>query len=245
MTIKLALLNNIGFVYQPEPLTTSAVTFVSTFQTSQNQQFNSFQIQNGYGTVTQVSVSPGFGAAVLARVSMKVNSITERTFNDILNEVKKSDEYRTNQEFRQEINSASYSSAGSTCCGIFGSLIGGNQHSYSNNRTDLTNQINGYDSGNSSSNVTVANKVANIMVGNQSFVLVEADIWVTGQLLVPSPTVLAVETSNFMFTKQDGTSSSVSILNQTPVQPVNSSNGTASQNTVSPGSQLSIVPMVS
>jgi len=243
MTIQLTLLKNVGFVHQPATLTTPSIAFFAAPPTSQNQTFKSFEVQNGYGAVTQVSVTPGYGATVTASVNMVVTSITEQTFQQVIHTVKNSYSYQNNSDFKQQMDGASYSSAGSTCSGIFGWLVGNHQDSYSNTKTDLTNQINSYNSGNSSDDHTVANTVANILLNNTSTVSVTASISVTGQLLVPSPTIIAVETSTFTFTKNDGTTSSVSILNQTPVVPADSNNGTVSQNTVAPGSKLTIVPV--
>ena len=81
------------------------------------------------------------------------------------------------------------------------------------------------------------------MVQNVSKVHVVSTVQVTGQLLVPQPTVIAVETTTFQFKDQNGNSSSVSLLNQTPLVPVNASDSTVSQNTVSPGAKLVITPV--
>lgn len=240
MAIQVTLLKNPGFTQ----ILTAAERSLRDGETKQTQQFQNFQLQNGYGTATKVSVSPGFGAKVTAHVAITVHSVTEQTFKQIIHEVKKSSSYQNNSQFQQYMASASYSSAGSYASGIFGWLCGGGSSSYSNQSSNLTNEINQYNSGNSSDDITVANTVANIIVKNTSNVTVSGDINVIGQLLVPSPTVIAVETTTFTFTDESGNTSSVTMLNQSPLVPVDVNSGTVSANTLEPGSKLTIVPSI-
>lgn len=236
MAIQVNLIKNPGFVH-------NALVAQAASTTSQNQDFKNFEIQNGYGTATSVSISPGFGATVKASVDIKVWTVSEQTFHQIINEVKQSQEYASNSAFKQMVDSASYEEAGSASSGIFGWLVGRHGGSYSNKTSNLTNQINKYDSGNASNDLTVANTVANIMVKNRSEVHVTATISVTGQLLTPSPTVLAIELTTFSYTDSTGNTSSVAMINQTPVVPVDASNGTVSNNTLAPGSKLTFTPI--
>lgn len=242
MSIKISLLKSPGFIYEGiRPRRNSEL--VAATGTEQNQQFRSCEIRNGYGTATSVSVSPGYGATVSADVKIVVNSITEEVFQEIIEEVKKSDSYKNNSSFRQEIEESDYTESGSSSSGIFGWLVGNSSSSYTNNESDLTETINQYDSGNSSDDITVANSIADIMVKSSSKVNVTASVQVTGQLLVPSPTVIAVESTVFSFVTEDGTESSVTMINQTPVVPVNVADGTVSRNTVAPGTALNITPI--
>ncbi|QHI35599.1 hypothetical protein IMCC3317_09450 [Kordia antarctica] len=211
--------------------------------TEQNQTFQEAKIQNGYGTATTVSVSPGFGATVTAYIKIEVDSITQETFNEIKKEVKKSNSYKKNEDFKRQVDTSTYSSGASSSSGFFGWLIGKKGNSYSNTSSNMTDQINKYVSGDSSDDLTVANSVADIMVKNTSKVLVTAKVEVTGQLLVPSPTMIAVESTVFSFTKEDGTKSTVTMMNQTPLVPVDNATGTVSNNILEPGSKLSIAPI--
>lgn len=242
MSIKISLLQSPGFIYsdlkKPE-----ADAMLAATSTDQNQTFKNFEIQNGYGTATKVSVSPGYGATVAVDIKIVVNSVSEETFKQIIQEVKNSSSYKNNSSFQSEVDAASYSSAASASSGIFGWLIGRGSASFSNNHSNQTENINKFDAGQADSDHTVANSIANIMVKSSSKVNVTATVNVTGQLLVPSPTVIAVESTVFSFTNQDGTTSSVTMLNQTPLVPVDSSNGTVSQNTLAPGSALNITPL--
>lgn len=237
MTINVHLLSNTGFVHDIPSLR------ANLGGTAQTQTFQDFQIQNGYGSATKVSVTPGYGATVIAKVDIQVASITEQTFSQIIQEVKTSSKYSSDSSFKQMVDSSSYSSAGSSSCGIFGWLLGGGSSSYSNQTSHLTNEINEGSQGAASNDATVANSVANIMVNNSSTVHVTADIAVTGQLLTPQPTIIAVETTTFRFTDQNGNSSSVTMLNQTPLVAVNPENNTVSGNTLAPGSSLKVVPI--
>lgn len=239
MSIKISVLENPYFTY----VNSEKEISVSLAKTEQNQQFKNLEIQNGYGTATKVSVSPGYGAKVSAKIDIEVDSISEETFTQIIDEVKKSHSYKNNSSFRKEIESFSYSSAASSSSGIFGWLVGKSSSSYTNSSSNLTESINSYNSGDSSDNTTVANSIADIMVKSISKVKVTASVDVTGQLLVPSPTVIAVQSTVFSFTTEDGTTSSVTMLDQTPLVPVNASDGTVSQNTVAPGSSLTLVPI--
>lgn len=243
MSIKISLLKSPGFIYAGIERPRNDESLARATTTEQNQQFKNVEIQNGYGTATKVSVSPGYGAHVTADIKIVVNSVSEETFKQIIAEVKKSKSYQNNSSFKKQVNASSYASAASSSSGIFGWLVGKNSTSYSNNSSNLTENINKYDSGDSSDDTTVANSVANIMVKSSSKVNVTAKVTVTGQLLVPSPTVIAVESTVFSFTNEDGTSSSVTMLNQTPLVPVDSSNGTVSSNTLEPGSSLKISPI--
>jgi hypothetical protein len=243
MPIKINLLQSPGFIYadrvQPRNLAATATATTTT----QNQQFKNVEIQNGYGTATTVSVSPGYGAKVTTKVKIVVNSVSEETFKQIINEVKKSSSYKTNSNFQKDVDAASYSSAASSSSGIFGWLVGKSSSSYSNNHSNLTESINDYKSGDASDDATVANSIANIMVKSESKVNVTSTIEVTGQLLTPSPTVIAVESTVFSFTDAKGNQSSVTMLNQSPLVPVDSGSGTVSQNTVAPGSKLTLTPI--
>ena len=237
MTINVCLLKHAGFRMNVVPAR------LSLGESAQNQQFQDFQIQNGYGSATRATITPGYGATVNALIDITVNSITEQTFNQIINEVKASSKYRNQSDFKQLVDNSSYATAGSSSSGIFGWLLGGGSSSYNNQTSHLTNAINSYNQEDASSDAAVANSVANIMVQNVSKVHVVSTVQVTGQLLVPQPTVIAVETTTFQFKDQNGNSSSVSLLNQTPLVPVNASDSTVSQNTVSPGAKLVITPV--
>jgi hypothetical protein len=243
MSIKINLLESPRFIYADKEMLHSAAKSVRLTKTEQNQQFKNVEIQNGYGTATKVSVSPGYGATVSVKINIIVDSISEETFTQIIAEVKNSSSYKNNSSFRKEIESSSYSSAASSSSGIFGWLLGKGSSSYTNNSSNLTESINSYDSGDASNNITVANSIADIMVKSVSKVNVTATVNVTGQLLVPSPTVIAVQSTVFSFTNEDGTSSSVTMLDQAPLIPVNTSNGTVSSNTVAPGSSLTLSPI--
>lgn len=105
----------------------------------------------------------------------------------------------------------------------------------------MTNQINNYSQGDATNDTTVANSVASIMVKNASKVKVSATVQVTGQLLTPQPTIIAVETTTFRFTDKSGKCSAVTLINQAPLVPVDPTDSSVSQNTVSPGSTLSVV----
>lgn len=70
------------------------------------------------------------------------------------------------------------------------------------------------------------------MVKNASQVQVSATVQVTGQLLVPQPTIIAVETTTFRFKDQSGNTSAVTLINQAPLVPVNPTDSSVSQNTV-------------
>lgn len=186
---------------------------------------------------------PGYGATVSAIINITVNTITEQTFNQIINQVKTSNKYQNRSDFKQLVDNSSYASAASSSTGIFGWLLGSGSSSYTNQNSHLTNEINKYTQGDASNDTTVANSVANIMVKNQSQVNVTATVQVTGQLLVPQPTIIAVETSTFKFTDQNGNTSSVTLLNQSPLVPVNPNDSSVSQNTVTPGSKLAMAPI--
>lgn len=214
-----------------------------TTATEQNQTFQEAKIQNGYGTATTVSVSPGYGAKVTADIMIEVDSITQETFKEIVKEVKKSNSYKKNEDFKRQVDTSTYASGASSSSGFFGWLIGKKGNSYSNTSSNMTDQINKYVSTDSSDDLTVANSVADIMVKNTSKVLVTASVEVTGQLLVPSPTMIAVESTVFSFTKEDGTKSTVTMINQSPLVPVDNATGTVSSNTLTPGSKLSIAPI--
>ena len=134
-------------------------------------------------------------------------------------------------------------SAASSSTGIFEWLLGSGSSSYTNQNSHLTNEINNYNQGDASNDTTVDNSVANIMVKNQSQVNVTATVQVAGQLLVPQPTIIAVETSTFKFTDQNGNTTSVTLLNQSPLVPVNPNDSSVSQNTVTPGSKLAMAPI--
>jgi hypothetical protein len=211
--------------------------------TEQNQKFESSEIQNGYGTATTVSVNPGFGATVEATINIKVNTVSEEVFDQIIDEVKKSKSYQDNVEFKKEVDESSYTESGSSSSGIFGWLVGKNSDSYTNSNSNITTEINDFRSGDSSDDKTVANTVANIMVENLSEVQVTATVNVTGQLLVPSPTVIAVESTVFNFVKEDGTRATVTMLNQKPLVAVDQPTGTVSSNTLEPGAQLTLTPI--
>ncbi|WP_055443190.1 hypothetical protein [Lacinutrix himadriensis] len=241
MSIKINLIKNPGFVFSG--METANQSLRATASTAQNQQFKNMEIQNGYGTATTVSVSPGLGAEVTANIRIEVTSVSEESFKQIIEEVKKSSSYKNNSNFQKEVNGAAYSSAASSSSGIFGWLVGKSSSSYSNSSSNLTEKINKYDSGDAHNDVTVANSVANIMVKSASKVLVTSSVKVTGQLLHPSPTVIAVESTVFSFTKEDGSTSSVTMLNQTPLVPVDASNGTVSGNTLAAGSKIKIGPI--
>ena len=247
MSIKVALLNKREFAQSPESedfIKNNNSQFDNvTNGTEQNQKFQQFELQNGYGSATTVSVTPGFGATVTADIAISMISVTEQTFEEMIKEVKRSDEYMKKSEFSKEIDSATYSSAGSVSTGIFGWLLGSGSDGFSNTSTNLTTKINNYESGNLSNNTTVANSVADIMVKNQSAVEVIAEISVIGQLLVPSPTVITAETTTFTFTNASGNTSTVSMLNQAPLIPVDPRTGTVSSNIIEPGSHLTIVPI--
>ncbi len=243
MSIKINLFEPPQFVFAETEMPKSSAKYAMLTGTEQNQQFQNAEIQNGYGTATKVSVSPGYGATVSVNIDIEVDSISEETFTQIINEVKNSNSYQNNSSFRKQIEASSYSSAASSSSGIFGWLVGHGSSSYSNSSSNMTEAIDSYDSGNASDDSTVANTIANIMVKNVSKVKVTATVNVTGQLLVPSPTVIAVQTTVFSFTSQDGTKSSVTMLDQTPLIPVNASNGTVSSNTIAPGSSLVIGPI--
>ncbi|MCA8994843.1 MAG: hypothetical protein KDA88_22890 [Planctomycetaceae bacterium] len=236
MSIRVYLVPDAGFLHAANRRLVGA-------NTSQNQTFQNFEIQNGYGTATTVSVSPGYGATVNAQIDIQVDTVSEQTFNQIINEVKNSSSYQNNSSFKQFVDQSSYSAAAHVSTGIFGWLIGGGGASYNNSHSNITNQINQYNSGSASDDHTVANTVASIMVKNQSKVHVTANVSVTGQLLVPSPTVIAVETTTFKFQTATGNTSSVTMLNQTPLVPVDASNNTVSQNTIAPGSKLTLSPI--
>ncbi|GDX76661.1 hypothetical protein LBMAG41_17370 [Cyanobium sp.] len=210
---------------------------------AQTQQFQDFQLQNGYGSATKATITPGYGATVSAIINITVNTITEQTFNQIINQVKTSNKYQNRSDFKQLVDNSSYASAASSSTGIFGWLLGSGSSSYTNQNSHLTNEINKYTQGDASNDTTVANSVANIMVKNQSQVNVTATVQVTGQLLVPQPTIIAVETSTFKFTDQNGNTSSVTLLNQSPLVPVNPNDSSVSQNTVTPGSKLAMAPI--
>lgn len=237
MTIKVSLLQVPGF---PNPVFPMALALGDSTQT---QKFQDFQLQNGYGSATKATITPGYGATVSASIDIVVHSITEQTFNQIIDQVKTSSKYRNQSDFKQLVDNSSYASAASSSTGIFGWLLGNGSSSYSNQNSHLTNQINNYNQGDASNDTTVANSVANIMVKNQSKVKVTATVQVTGQLLVPQPTIIAVETTTFRFTDQNGNTSSVTLLNQSPLVPVNPNDNSVSQNTVSPGSKLAMAPI--
>ncbi len=238
MAINVTLINIPGFT-RSLPLTAVELNASSV----QTQQFSHFQIKNGYGNATSVSVSPGYGATVSATVDIIVDSVTEQAFNQIIQQVKKSSAYQNQSQFRQEIDSASYSSAGSVSTGIFGWLLGNGSNSYSNTSSDLTEKIKKGSSGSENDDSVVANSVANIMVTQSSKVHVTATIQVTGQLLTPSPTIIAVETTTFQFTDKNENSSSVTMLNQAPLVPVDVPSGTVSSNVLAPGAKLSVLPI--
>jgi hypothetical protein len=237
MTIKVSVVQVPGFPKIAFPM---ALALGESIQT---QQFKDFQLQNGYGSATKATITPGYGATVSATIDITVNSITEQTFNQIINQVKTSNKYQNQSEFKQLVDNSSYASAASCSTGIFGWLLGNGSSSYTNQNSHLANQINNYNQGDASSDATVANSVANIMLKNQSKVRVTATVQVTGQLLVPQPTIIAVETSTFRFTDQNGNASSVTLLNQSPLVPVNPNDNSVSQNAVSPGSKLAMAPI--
>lgn len=237
MSIKVCLLEVPGFPQKTLPMS------FALGESTQTQQFQDFQMQNGYGSATKASITPGYGATVSASIDIMVNSITEQTFNQIINEVKNSSKYQQQSAFKQLVDTSSYSSAASVSTGIFGWLLGGGSASYANQNANLTNQINSYAQGEATNDTTVANSVASIMVKNASQVRVSATVQVTGQLLVPQPTIIAVETTTFRFTDASGNSSAVTLINQAPLVPVNPTDNSVSQNMVSPGSKLSVVPI--
>lgn len=243
MSIKINLLNNPGFIHSDAALPKLAENMVAVGGIAQQKKFKKIEIQNGYGTATTVSVSPGYGAKVSADISIQVNTVSSETFTQMINEVKKSSSYKNNSSFQKDVDASSYSSAASSSSGIFGWLVGKNSSSYTNNHSDMTEAINSADSGDASNDKVVANSLANIMVKSSSKVMVNATVQVTGQLLVPSPTVIAVQSTVFSFTNKDGSTSSVSMLNQTPLVPVDASSGTVSQNTLAPGSKLTLSPI--
>ena len=238
MTIKVSLLQVPGFPNSAFPMTLLALG-----DSAQTQQFQDFQLQNGYGSATKATITPGYGATVSAIINITVNTITEQTFYQIINQVKTSNKYQNRSDFKQLVDNSSYASAASSSTGIFGWLLGSGSSSYANQNSHLTNEINNYSQGDASNDTTVANSVANIMVKNQSQVNVTATVQVTGQLLVPQPTIIAVETSTFKFTDQNGNTSSVTLLNQSPLVPVNPNDSSVSQNTVTPGSKLAMAPI--
>jgi hypothetical protein len=238
MTIKVSLLQVPGFPNSAFPMALLALG-----DSAQTQQFQDFQLQNGYGSATKATITPGYGATVSAIINITVNTITEQTFNQIINQVKTSNKYQNRSDFKQLVDNSSYASAASSSTGIFGWLLGSGSSSYTNQNSHLTNEINKYTQGDASNDTTVANSVANIMVKNQSQVNVTATVQVTGQLLVPQPTIIAVETSTFRFTDQNGNSASVTLLNQSPLVPVNPNDSSVSQNTVTPGSKLAMAPI--
>ncbi|MEM6685538.1 MAG: hypothetical protein AAF617_07045 [Bacteroidota bacterium] len=211
--------------------------------TEQNQKFKSSEIQNGYGTATTVAVSPGFGATVEATINIQVNTVSEEVFDQIVDEVKKSKSYQDNVQFKKQVDESSYTSAGSSSSGFFGWLVGNNGDNYTNSNSNITTEINDFRSGDSSDDLTVANSIANIMVENISEVSVTATVSVTGQLLVPSPTVIAVESTVFNFVQEDGTRSTVTMLNQKPLVAVDQPTGTVSTNSLEPGAQLTLSPI--
>ncbi|MEZ9196999.1 hypothetical protein [Shewanella sp. 10N.286.54.B9] len=246
MAIKLNLLSNPGFTHQNFSKLTSAgllAESLSPNSTEQNQKFQNVEIQNGYGTATTVSVSPGYGATVTAEIDIEVTTVSEEVFDQIVDEVKNSSSYQNNRDFRETVDKSSYSSAASASSGFFGWLIGRGSTNYSNSTSNLTTQINDYQSGDASNDTTVANSVANIMVKNTSKVRVTANVSVTGQLLTPSPTIIAVESTVFSFTDEKGNSSSVSMLNQSPLVAVDSKSGTVSDNSLEPGSKLALTSL--
>ncbi|MDK1286353.1 hypothetical protein [Pseudoalteromonas umbrosa] len=239
MSIRVNVLANTNFEHQSLPIASRD----ALSGTSQNQKFNELKMENGYGSATSVSVSPGYHAKVDAHVKIKMVSITQQTFDQIVDEAKRSDSYQRNSQFRKELESATYTSAGSSTRGIFGWLLGGGSGSFSNKTENLTEAINDYEVGQSSSDTTVANSIASIMVNNQSEVEVTGTISVTGELLVPSPTTLVVETTTFKMETASGNAASVSIINQAPVVPVDTQSSTVSDNTVAPGSRLNVTPL--
>jgi hypothetical protein len=238
MTIKVSLLQVPGF-----PKTAAPMALAALGDSTQTQTFKEFQLQNGYGSATTATITPGYGATVSAIIDITVKSITEQTFKQVVDQVKTSSKYQSQSDFKQFVDSHSYASAASFSTGIFGWLLGSGSGSYTNQNTDLSQQINKYDKTDASSDKTVANSVANIILKNQSQVSVTATVQVTGQLLVPQPTIIAVETSTFRFTDQNGNSASVTLLNQSPLVPVNPNDSSVSQNTVTPGSKLAITPI--
>jgi len=238
MTIAVNLMQNPGFYHK-----NAVHTALAAAKMNQTQQFKNVEIQNGYGTATTVSVTPGYGATVSASIDIQVTTVSKQTFDQIINEVKKSSSYQNSSSFRSQVDSASYESAASSSSGIFGWLVGKKSSSYTNKHSDITQAINAVNSGNAHDDVTVANSVASIMVKNTSKVHVTANVQVTGQLLTPSPTVIAVQTTTFSFTDQKGNKSSVSMINQSPLVPVDANTGTVSQNGVSPGSKLTLAPI--
>jgi hypothetical protein len=241
MSIKISLLETPQFIYPATEMQSSKSANLAA--TGQTQEFQNAEIQNGYGTATKVSVSPGYGATVAVSINIQVDAVSEEAFTEIINEVKNSNSYQNNSDFRKQVEASSYSSAASSSSGIFGWLVGHGSSSYNNSSSNLTEVINSNNSGSSSDDAVVANSIANIMVKNISKVSVTATVNVTGQLLVPSPTVIAVQTTVFSFTAQDGTKSTVTMLDQTPLIPVNSTNGTVSSNTITPGSSLILTPI--
>ena len=90
MPIQVSLIHNPAFVHLP-----LRVLPLLSATPGQTQTFSNFQLQNGYGQATTVSVSPGFGATVTASINIAVTSITEQTFTQIINEVKQSQTYKT------------------------------------------------------------------------------------------------------------------------------------------------------
>jgi hypothetical protein len=243
MGIKVTLLNKPLSEIQSQRDIEKRKMLLAESSVEQNQKFRSSEIQNGYGTATTVSVSPGFGATVEARINIKVNTVSQETFDQIIDEVKKSKSYQDNVQFKKEVDESSYTESGSSSSGIFGWLIGKNSDNFTNSNSNITTEINDFRSGDSSDDLTVANTVANIMVENMSEVNVTATVSVTGQLLVPSPTVIAVESTVFNFVKEDGTRATVTMLNQKPLVAVDQPTGTVSSNTLEPGAQLTLTPI--
>lgn len=127
MSIKVSLLEVPGFPKNPLP-----ISFALVGESQQTQNFQDFQMQNGYGSATRASITPGYGATVSASINILVNSITEQTFNQIINEVKKSSKYQQQSAFSHLVDSSSYSSAASVSTGIFGWLLGSGSASYTN-----------------------------------------------------------------------------------------------------------------
>ncbi|MFT4974787.1 MAG: hypothetical protein ACI8S6_000670 [Myxococcota bacterium] len=181
MTIDINLLQNLSFKHTADLMAAAK----AAPQTVQTQQLQDFEIQNGYGTATTVSISPGFGATVDATIDIDVTTVTSQTFDQMINEVKNSQSYQNNKAFRSQVDSASCESAASRTSGVFGFLIGRKSSSYKNNKANLTKEVDAVNSGHASNDTTVANTVASIMVSNTSKVNAAATVSVTGQLLVP------------------------------------------------------------
>lgn len=209
---------------------------------AQTQTFSDVKISNGYGNASSVSVSPGYGATISAHIDFTMTSIDEKSFNQVIDEVKRSTSYQTNSSFQQVVNNASYDSAGSSTCGIFGWLTGGHADHYANHSDQHVDNVNSSQSSSGSDDQSVANSVASSLLKNMTKVHVTADIAVTGMLLTPSPTTISVEVTTFTFTDSQGNTSSVSLVDTAAPVPT-SKDGTVSKNSIAPGSKLNVVPL--